>query len=518
MKQKAAKWGLPSFMVVLSATVLLFFYQNCGKAGFEGQEFNDLSSVQSIDPRLANLPFPYKVSVNQIAFTSCPIVNAGPETSTSTYFTWKVGAFDNNPQSFQLAPAGLQINPKFQTEFAKVASTYSPDMQPVKLKEALMFLPSVADTKLQLSFRSPNRTRTDLMAMPTFDANVRNAPVSSFMTPVSSNAVADAFKALPTTPINFFQGAENFSERALATTLNIPSSMGAYQSLLYTTYSSHYLTLGFMKTDATSTDGLAGPSSDPQSAYGVAFVPRFGRSNPFHSFSGEPVQAPFEDSLDGLAEVDPETNANVPAGWDCKYRFKIVRPADAYKTVYRGANNFDLVNGVCPGGGLNAAVEKGCYLNNGNSQFALPASTFNLGGNCPSNRTPRTSGNYCIERYAYACPSEPYAVPTGANEIAQTTPYRRGDGVYGSATEPERPQLLNALRRFLPADKWEINVSQRCVVPKNDNNACYGNNNIVYDETFFPGNDANATVGMYAGCGVDGQPPCAAYLTLCVRR
>jgi hypothetical protein len=518
MKPKVAKWGLAPATAILSAIILSFLYQNCGKAGFEGADSGDFSSIQSIDPKLSKLPFPYKVSVNQIAFTSCPLSGA-PETASSSYFTWKVGAFDNSAQQMTLSPAGLKLNPSFITEFNKLAPTYSSDMQATKLKEALMYLPGVASSKLNLSFRSPNRTRTDLMQMPTFNGQIINSPAISFMAPVSSSAVAESFKGLPTAPVNFFQNVEEIKDRSLEATLNIPSSLGNYQDLLYTTYASNYLTVGFMKEDASTADGLAGPSSDPKFAYGASYKPSFGLTNPFQSINGQPVSAPFSDSMVAISEIDPETGGNVPAGWDCSYRFKIVRRADAFNPVYRGANNFALVGGVCPNGGIVAsAANPVCQLNSRPS-FGQAAASFNLGGNCPagSNRTRQIAGTYCIERYAYACPAEPYAVPTGANEILQTPPYMRGDGVYGSA-DSSRPQIMNALRRFLPADKWDVNVSQRCVVPKNEDGACYGSNPVVYDETFFPGAEANPSAGMFAGCGVAGQYPCAAYLTLCLRK
>ena len=138
-------------IVVMTALVLLF--QNCGKAGFENQEMlEDLSTAQTVDPKFA-LPFPYEISINQLAHMTCPVID--PNSGTGA-FAWKVGAFDNPPDSLtsrlNIRPSGLQLSSQFQTEWAQVAKNYHPNIQKSKLKESLKTLPSLADAQLQMSF------------------------------------------------------------------------------------------------------------------------------------------------------------------------------------------------------------------------------------------------------------------------------------------------------------------------------------------------------------------------------
>jgi hypothetical protein len=84
---------------------------------------------------------------------------------------------------------------------------------------------------------------------------------------------------------------------------------------------------------------------------------------------------------------------------------------------------------------------------------------------------------------------------------------------------PERPAVLNALRRFLPASQWDINVTRGCIVPYVAD-ACYQQVSatapVIYDEYFFPATNYNAL--QFSGCGYGtNQFQCANYLTMCVR-
>ncbi|MEZ0390954.1 MAG: hypothetical protein ACAH59_01980 [Pseudobdellovibrionaceae bacterium] len=490
---------------ILILGTLLFTFQNCGKAGFENEEFTDqLSTAQEVDPKLANLPFPYQISVNQIAHMSCPLNVSNPSVS-SPYFSWKVGAFDNPadvPTSkLNIRPAGLQLSSQFVKGWTQVAASYSSTVQPQKLQEALTTLPSVANTQLQMSFRKTTNPATDLMQMPASG----DSPTVNFMPMISTSAVADAFKTATTTPQNLFPNALEFSERFLETSLIVPSIYGNNDWALRANYDASYLAIGFAKKAEGATEAstvLVGPSTDTRFAYGKGYRVHFGVANPH---TGTTLYPP-SDSLSVVEENELETGyATSGVSWDCSYKFKIVRPQDRYMPYYR-TNHFGLVNGQCP----TPAVVTDYCASPIDSRFGIHPSFF-PNGVCPSNRNLVKNGSHCEERYAEVCPSEPYAArPTFFRQ------FEREDGVY-SANYPNRPAILHALRRFLPANQWDINVSRKCIVPKFDDNACYANPP-VYDEYFFSATQANPNLGQYTGCGVNGQFQCAAYLTLCIRR
>jgi hypothetical protein len=489
-------------MVGVLSTVFLF--QNCGQAGFENMQTADEASTQSVDPKLATLPFPYQVSVNQIAHMACPIASSSLNTQ-SPYFSWKVGAYDNpsdQPTSlFNIGQAGLQINPQFQTAWSKLSTSFNVSIQKNKLKEALQTLPSVAGAKLQLSFRKTNTPRVDLMQMP----GGGNSPTMNFLTDVSSDGIVQQFVDSPNGVFNMFPQVPDFYSRFLQGQLVIPSALGAPDAALRANYDSSFMSIGFVLPD---TGALSAPSTtDDRFAYGKGFRVHYGVTNPHQGTT----LYPSSDSLSTVEEYDLDTgNRTTDANWDCSYRFKIVRPADRYKTAYR-ANHFNLIGGACP-----TPAQTGDFCQSPvDPRFGIPPAAF--GGQCPSTRTLVQNTTRCPEQYAAVCPHEPYTGNT-----ADPIPSLRDDGIY-HPNHPERPAILQALRRFLPADQWDVNVSRRCIVPKLDDDACYSQSSsssapVVYDETFFPDANANPNVGLYAGCGVNGQYQCAAYLTLCIRR
>ncbi len=482
-------------MVAVLSTVLLF--QNCGKAGFENMDNLDVSSTQAIDPKLSSLPFPYQVSVNQIAHMSCPMNVSNPNVS-SPYFSWKVGAFDNPADQavalLNIRAAGLQLTSKFQTEWAKTSGSYGSLVQKDKLKEALKGLPSVTNTQLQLSFRKTNTPRVDLMMMPNGGAS----PTKNFMAPLATQELVDQFAETPTGVFNLFPNVTDFYSRFLETQILVPSALGATDAALRANYDTSFLTIGFAQDDGTN---LSSPNGD-QYAYGKGYRIHFGVTNQHANTS----LYPSSDSLATVEEYDLDTQTRTSGvAWDCSYRFKIVRPSDRYKTYYR-ANHFVTYNGACP-----TAPQTGDFCESPiDARFGIPPAAF--GGQCPSNRKLVQNTTRCAEQYYAVCPHEPYTADT-----ADATPSLRDDGVY-HPSYPQRPAILQALRRFLPANQWDINVSRGCIVPKVEDNTCYQSSQIVYDETFFTDAYANSSVGMYAGCGVNGQYPCAAYLTLCIRR
>lgn len=499
------RW-LVGTLAVVSMVVL---FQNCGKAGFESDEqINGFANSASLDSRLASLPFPYKISVNQISHMTCQNVSEnGP------YFSWKVGAFDNSevPSSvMNIRPSGIQLSQEFIDGWNKIATSFHSSVVEEKFKETLMNHPKTMGSSLQFSFRRTATPRTTLMPLP----NGEDSPSVVFMDPVSSSSIVNAFAKSPGDVLNLFPEALDFQSRFLEAKVNLPTGSGTEQNLLRSNYDQSYLAIAFVKgqnpTSSNSSENpneLVAPSeTDDRFAHGKGFRVRFGRTNPYLRSS----EYPASDSLYAVEEQDLETGTPTPGvGWDCSIRFKIVRPADRYAPMYR-ANHFTMINGACPG---RRATGEYCAspLNNA---FGLPAGTF-ANNTCPSNR-PKMNGSFCVENYYATCPHEPYYPEPDPN-----APVNNTDGVY-HPNYPQRPAILHALRRVLPADQWDINVSRGCVVPKTnvDDNSCYGSGNQkpVYDELFFPGLEANPSIGQYAGCGVAGQLPCAAYVTLCVRR
>jgi hypothetical protein len=564
---KAKRW-FQAIGIVALVSVPVFLFQNCTKSGFksDGATLDDAlneSAAVSVDPVFAKLPFPYDVSVNQIAHMSCALNVSSTEVSTP-YFSWAVGAYDNPAdvptgngfKDFKISQtAGLQMNSDFITQFQTITKNYNPEVIPGKFKSLLQTHPTVNGVQLQLSLRKRNAVRTDLMKLLTGGGEVAgDSPAKMILEPLSSDSVAGYFSTHPKSLVHEIPGITGSNNRYLDARLNIPSAYGAQNANLISNYDQSYLTVGFATgqadlVDSLTTTSLASPSTldtDKTKAYGVGFRPYFGVVN-MHQGTD---QYPSVDALTGLQEFNLKTGNQVNDGssWKCDYKFKIVLNKDRQNTFYRKDHFLKILNTTtnqyeCPGTEYTSGTLCASPIN---PDFGLPAvdfiaagstqATVNLG--CPINRAPVTASltnRICAERYTVLCPSEPYYSP--GNNVP---PYMREDGLYNSKY-PERAALFHALRRFLPADKWDINVSRRCIVPKMDDNVCYasgGSAPVVYDDTFFKGIvnqiqsngsyrspassvdlslDANINMGRYLGCGVSGQYPCSAYLTLCLR-
>ena len=577
MSQK--KWkGVAFKSTVLLAlfVTMIFSFQNCGKAGFDQTDLEgDLSSLD-VDPKLASLPFPYDVTVNQAAFMSCQFREADNNLN-NPYFSFKVGAFNNEPgsltTSLYTSNAGLTIRPEFTEEFNRIGEAFNPTFRPVKYKEALTLLPSVANTQLQLSLRQIGSQQSQLMRYPTvLGSGGGETPVKNFMAPITSSAVAGAFLSsmgsFEQPLINYFQTAETTDERPLEGRLLIPWGSNAggveYYGPLLNSYSASYLTVGFAK------DGnlLSGPGETGM-AYGVGLKPAF---NYFHdpgglsqNFGSPEGSSRVNIALTSLREFDLSTGSPAASTWRCSdsstnlMAFKIVKNSERFNKVYR-RNNFSWPNrnltgfgqdpnGSCPG---EKFLGQYCPSPDNPKVFGRPLTEFPTSSGtsflCPANRrllpapaagdtgepdagrqlatgTMHAYGEFCAEQYEYACPAEPMFPPT--RFIVGQPPADEGAYLTSSA---EKLAIYTALRRFLPETDWDINVSKRCIVEKQaQDNICYisTDRKVIYDEYFFPpsaapgsGRDqANPGIGKYSGCGPFPQfGDCPAFLTLCIRQ
>lgn len=489
-------------LLIVGLCAMVVAFQNCGKAGFEDQNLNTNSlSSTSVDSKYASVAFPYDVSVNQIAHMSCAL-NVSSPTANTPYFSWKVAAYSNPSDvptgSLGIRESGLKLRSEFVTSFNSMSSGYTGAAKAEYLKKILKSHPAVGAAQLQLSFRDATNSRTKLMQMPTGG----NSPAAVFMSPLGDDGVVASFAADSSKTYDYFKDVAEISNRGLEGKLIVPSAYGVNNIALLANYDTSFMTVGF-QTSSSSTDLSGSADTKP---YGKAYRVIFSNTNPHQGTN----YYPSRDSLTGITEYDAETKSASSAAWDCSYRFKIVRPQDRLNTFYR-KDNYTRIGGACPGPSLT-----GTYCASPvDATFGI-SNTFFPSAQCPSNRTLR-SGTYCVEKYATICPPEPY----GANTTS-ATPYDRTDGLYNTAY-PERAKIFHALRRFLPTSEWDVNISRRCIVPKTDDNACYSTSNIVYDEYFSSLTDANVSMGRNPGCGVDiagvgGTYPCAAYLTLCIRR
>ena len=133
-----------SLLLLCGAGSLVLNFQNCGKAGFDGEMTSSslsrlAGSPTSIDSRIHRAPFPVEYSLNHVAYMSCPMageVQGDHPLLTRSVFNVRVGAFDNlsyandfglgslsSGEKSHRLQAGMRIRPEFfeyvQNEFKR---------------------------------------------------------------------------------------------------------------------------------------------------------------------------------------------------------------------------------------------------------------------------------------------------------------------------------------------------------------------------------------------------------------
>lgn len=430
--------AIRSIAVVFGIFASVFAFQNCTSGGFETNTLN-LSST-ALDSNANATSFLYDASINQLAFMGCQL--QGDPGQYGTYFTFRVGAFDNLnvPSSYlNIRPSGLALSSAFQSAWTTAHGAYNSN-QLLMLQNALMNDGTSWNSQLQLSLRATGAPATTMMALPNFGTTGVTYPgVTPMMATLSTDGVAAQLGPNFATPQNYFPQVTDYYSRSLEGSLNLGSSPGTYYSALLGNLSGSYLAVGFTSSaaGAGTTNNLIGVADANGNPTGAAFGKGF-RMGFGHMYSAQNQQ----NLLTTVAEYDMSNGAPVAGvSWDCNYHLKIVRLEDRANSIWVS------------------------------STAKLPA-----------------------------CPVESYADLYDPNH-------------------PERPAILNALRRFLPASQWDINVTRGCIVP-HQADACYQQVSsaapIIYDEYFFPTTNLNAL--QFSGCGYGtGQFQCANYLTMCIR-
>lgn len=460
---------LKLLITAVGIVVTLFIFQNCGKAGFDGQATqttDESSTAMDVDPKFKNLPFPYDISVNQIAFTNC---NNPQSANVGGDFTVKVGAFDNTDPKIKilnLAPAGVSLSADFVSQFDAIANkAYIKDLHSAKLKEVLSFHPLAYGMQPYLGFREQNAPRTGEILYDKPDSEHK-----FLLGALSQSGFMESFVNSRTTKYHFFPQAPAATQRYLEGALSFPySSLDGNTPVSTVLNTQGILTVGFFnanKKEGSSNNfvTLMGPDTS-EKVFGRGFY----ISNT--SVANQPVTSE-KAGFEILEERDLVTGATPTTGgrWDCSRKFKIVAEEDRMNCVFKNPSTSSA-------GSMISTGEWNDVCKNA-SKDALKAFLYQLDNPIRNNTSYSSalfdlnnSDSYIDQAYNYmepACPPMDYNVFDGS---------KNGNAAYDAAT-------YHLLRRFLPADNWDINVKYKCVVPKKG--ICYDSNaKRIYDERFF---------------------------------
>ncbi len=470
---------LKLLMGAVGIILTLFVFQNCGKAGFDGQTTttDEASTAMDVDPKFKNLTsFPYDISINQLAFTNC---SAPQSQNSGGDFTFKVGAYDNKgtpAEYLNIATAGISLRPEFLAEFDAIATkAYIKDLHASKLKEVLSFHPLAYGVQPYLGIHEQQYPRTKEITYADRPDQQRALMLGS----LSQIGFIDQLVANKKNKFHFFSQAPVASQRYLEGAISFPfGSKDGNTDVSQVIASQGFLSLGFHNSNKTG----ASSNSDVELLGPDTTEAAFGRGLYFGLVSPTNDGNKFQNS--GLVineERDLATGVTTNGRWDCTKRFKIVAEPDRMKCVFKDPQ------------------KAGSYVSSGEwtqmcknaSKDSLKLFLMNLDKSLADSNVNKFKftdvDNYVDAAYNYmepACPPMDYSDNFASAEDVAT---------------------YHLLRRFLPADNWDINLKYKCVVPKRG--ICYNTNvTRIYDERFFNTFPTASGIAGYPSATGTGQP------------
>lgn len=319
---------------VTASLVLVLFFQNCGKAGFDADldesSYNGSSDAaltakygSATAAKVAGIPFAFDASFDQIAYNSCADENIR---NNSAFFSIKAGAYSTG---------GIKLSNEF---YEYVDQRFSP------------IYPEPAITNNQYKeFLADSPANNG--AIPAMAIRVKNSLDSVFS---SSNRVTTGVDVLPMVSTltdgrvmeslvgkgntaTYFPFSEEF--RVMEATLTLNSNEAAAEQFRSTlTDSGGVLTLGYMDTKMENYQ-IRSPSNESplRTAYGKGYQFSFSQ----YPVSGGRANNPHN-VIASLTEYDLSSPATTGRQWNCNNRMVVVRAQDAARCP---AHNYaDLKN------------------------------------------------------------------------------------------------------------------------------------------------------------------------------
>jgi hypothetical protein len=491
------------FSAISIVTVISF--QNCGKAGFDnGLSAGDLNSAGAVDPTYNSAPMPIEVNVNTVGYMSCP--KAGENSNlnfgdplSSPYYTFRVGAFDNN--ELPLSPAGSanRAGIGMTSESVNFAKTLGGDNNKTIIRDYVQGSKYTVDKKAVVALISQNRTNdfytfTPLAATLTDQLSLKEIANSVAIGSTNSSGTIEKVFYVPT-----LEGNRN---QVLAS-LNFGNGENSANKLR-TQMNNHYLHIGFADTSKTDsatdiTRGLEGPDSDvAKRLYGralrVAFRSKTSNQWPFLTTIREFSLNPSNYSSGPVIPEDLTSKENQT--WSACFSLMIVREVDRkYFIDSKGS----IVNKRLIRKGTSGAAATEYQLISNYERAMVEKKMYKLYSADPQNPIP--SGVF-----HKACPSMNPALLDPNSQA------------YDASTA----EKYMVARRFLPARFWDINTENGydCIVPKKESLSgyqCYDSGDDDPDKYIaYP---ADLSLGdPVLPCGATGVAnECAAFASFCYR-
>jgi len=329
---------LKSLSAVFSCGLLIFAFQNCGKAGFDSAI--DSETDQASVAQDSSAPFAFDATFDQITYNSC--FGAGVRTNASS-FTLKAGSYDGG---------GVKVT----TSFMDYVKTKLKPQYPSTIVTVEQMKTYVGDTienntaTLQLALRT--RGAPQQVRNPTGTSPVLNIDYVNLMTDLTDDRIMEPIFRGQGAVVNYFPLAAVQSQRVMEAKIAYNADEGVAYSLRNDLTNMGMLALTYSGPTGTSAFSARIPSTstDTAVAYGRGYTLSFAADvAPLtqaikNSVAVAPNVKNPNNILVGIQEVNLQTPAlSSGAVWSCAQgrRYAIVKTTDA--AVYCPADPVDRI-------------------------------------------------------------------------------------------------------------------------------------------------------------------------------
>jgi hypothetical protein len=337
---------LKSLSVVGASGLLLFAFQNCGKAGFD--QALETVPLGTVDAASSSAPFAFDATFDQITYNSC--FGQGLTTSQG-FFTLKAGAYSTG---------GVSV----RSEFVDYAKTSLKPIYPAtvvtveQMKQFVVGTTENAEAQLQMALRY--RGAPQKMVSPSGgNAPVLGTDFSNLLMDLTDDRMMEPIFRNAGTSISYFPLGLDATQRTLESKINYNTSETVAMAFRATMESDALLSLTYTAfRDAPGRARMPANSGANESlAYGRGYALRFAQEiAPLTTLLAGGYAIPNAKNpnnfLVQVSEVNLENPAIAPAAnWTCdaSQRFTIVRAVDAVNPSSPGycpADSFESMRDV----------------------------------------------------------------------------------------------------------------------------------------------------------------------------
>ncbi len=332
-------WRFVSLTVIVGGAIVVTTFQNCGKAGFEATQQENVE-MQQLAVQSDVTPFAFEAAIDQLTYMSCASPN-----SASKAFTFKVGAYEVqkplNPSAPDVVTSGVRIT-KSYVDWVKqnIRPNYDPNNPNNTVPTATDAKIYLAQSKrneaaqIQFSMRKTNDLRQVYSSQSNITYGIEVVPMMGLLTDDRwlGKMMNAAYSSTEPAFVNFFPLAEN-EFRVLEGSLALNKNEEIANEFRNKFDSEALLTVGF--DDSIDQTLLRTPTAGSKTvAYGLGFKLLFQQDLDYYTSAIHPGNAPHpwnpRHILTAVSEVNLETGKPSGRTWSCPIsrRYSIVRKED----------------------------------------------------------------------------------------------------------------------------------------------------------------------------------------------